>query len=92
MATVTLDNLSMQYGSNGTGYAALSQLSLNIREGDFISLIGLSGCGKSTITDIVSGLKKPTGGEVRIDNEPVSGPGPGHGVPGLFPLSLDDYL
>lgn len=80
LATITLDNLSMQYGSNGSRYTALSDVNLNITEGDFISLIGPSGCGKSTIIDIVSGLKAPTTGSVLIDQEPVSGPGPDRGT------------
>ncbi|MFA6331869.1 MAG: ABC transporter ATP-binding protein [Methanoregula sp.] len=80
LATITLDNLSMQYGNNGSRYTALSDVNLNITEGDFISLIGPSGCGKSTIIDIVSGLKAPTTGSVLIDREPVSGPGPDRGT------------
>ena len=80
MATINLENLSMLYGSNGSRYTALSKVSLNIQEGDFITLIGPSGCGKSTIIDLVSGLKVPTEGTVRIDNEPVTGPGPDRGT------------
>jgi NitT/TauT family transport system ATP-binding protein len=80
MATIGLENISMLYGSNGSVYTALSGVNLDIHEGDFISLIGPSGCGKSTIIDLVSGLKTPTGGTVRIDNEPVSGPGPDRGT------------
>lgn len=80
MATINLENLSMLYGSNGSGYQALSHVSLDIREGDFISLIGPSGCGKSTIIDLVSGLKRPSEGSVLIDNEPVTGPGPDRGT------------
>ena len=80
MATIKLENLSMLYGSNGSRYTALSNVSLHIREGDFISLIGPSGCGKSTIIDLDSGLKVPTEGTVRIDNEPVTGPGPDRGT------------
>lgn len=80
LATIKLDDLCMQYGSNGSRYTALSNVNLNITEGDFISLIGPSGCGKSTIIDIVSGLKIPTTGSVLIDQEPVSGPGPDRGT------------
>lgn len=80
MATIDLDKISMLYGSNGSSYQALSDVSLNIRHGDFISLIGPSGCGKSTIIDLVSGLKVPTEGTVLIDNEVVTGPGPDRGT------------
>jgi NitT/TauT family transport system ATP-binding protein len=80
MATISLENISVLYGSNGSSYTALSGVNLDIREGDFISLIGPSGCGKSTIIDLVSGLKAPTEGSVHIDNEPVNGPGPDRGT------------
>ncbi len=80
MATISLENLSMQYGFNGSRFTALSNVNLDIGDGDFMSLIGPSGCGKSTIIDIVSGLTAPTDGMVRIDREPVRGPGPDRGT------------
>ncbi|MFA5236723.1 MAG: ABC transporter ATP-binding protein [Methanoregula sp.] len=80
MATIDLKDISMVYGLNGTSHTALDTVSVHISDGDFIALIGPSGCGKSTIIDIVSGLKKPTGGEVLIDNVPVTGPGTDRGT------------
>lgn len=80
MATITLDNVSMRYGKNGSTFTALSGVSLDIPEGDFTALIGPSGCGKSTIIDMICGLKAPTEGVVLIDGEPVSRPGPDRGA------------
>ncbi len=52
------------------------RLTLRIGSGERVALLGRSGCGKSTLLQIVSGLLKPTNGEVQIDGEPVSGPSP----------------
>ena len=55
---------------------ALDETSLRIERGELLCLIGPSGCGKSTLLSIMSGLTKPTAGEVRIDGQPVRGPLP----------------
>jgi len=55
---------------------ALDDLSLEIREGEFLCLLGPSGCGKSTLLNIIGGITKPTAGEVRIGGRAVTGPAP----------------
>ncbi|MET9001483.1 ABC transporter ATP-binding protein [Amycolatopsis sp. NPDC004169] len=59
---------------------ALDDVSLDIADGTFISLVGPSGSGKSTLLDLLGGLTTPTSGEVLIDGEPVRGPGLDRGV------------
>ena len=54
---------------------ALDGVNLEIAEGEFVSVIGPSGCGKTTLLRIVAGLISIDGGEVRIDGEPIHGPG-----------------
>lgn len=54
---------------------ALDGVNLDIAEGEFVSVIGPSGCGKTTLLRIVAGLIPFDGGEVRIDGEPIDGPG-----------------
>lgn len=59
---------------------ALTGLDLAVEEGEFVSIVGPSGCGKSTLMEIVGGLTQPTGGEVFIGEERVSGPHPEIGL------------
>lgn len=47
---------------------ALQDLRLDIRQGEFVCLLGASGCGKSTLLSLISGLAKPTTGEIRTDS------------------------
>ena len=54
---------------------ALENISLNVREGEFVCLVGPSGCGKSTLLNIIAGLDRPDTGRVLADGKPVNGPG-----------------
>ncbi len=58
------------------GVEALSDLSLDFPEGQLTTLLGPSGCGKTTLLKIIAGLIEPTRGQVLVDGQPVSGPGP----------------
>jgi ABC-type nitrate/sulfonate/bicarbonate transport system ATPase subunit len=51
----------------------LADISLNLRENEFVSLLGLSGSGKSTIFNIISGLIKPDSGKIIIDGKDYTG-------------------
>ena len=56
------------------------EFNLAIKKGEFVSLIGHSGCGKSTVLSIVAGLTDSTEGGVLIENRAITGPGPDRGV------------
>ncbi|WP_082522128.1 ABC transporter ATP-binding protein [Ramlibacter sp. Leaf400] len=66
-------------GANGAN-PVLKGIDLDVQRGEFISLIGHSGCGKSTVLNIVAGLLKATSGGVLVDNREVNAPGPDRAV------------
>lgn len=61
---------------SGDTHTALRDLDLEIRPGEFCAVVGPTGCGKSTTLTLVSGLERPTVGEVFVDGEPVTGINP----------------
>lgn len=80
MSYLSLENISKVYPTKKGDFQVLQNINLNIERGEFVSLIGHSGCGKSTILNIVAGLEKQTTGKVLLDGAPVTGPGPDRGV------------
>lgn len=58
-------------------FEALSNINCSVREGEFVSIVGASGCGKTTLLRIVDGLIPPTTGEVRLNGQRLEGPGSG---------------
>lgn len=61
-------------------YTAVRDIDLTVGKGEIISIIGHSGCGKSTILNAIAGMLLPTGGTVLAGGKPVTGPGPDRGV------------
>ncbi|MEU3497896.1 MULTISPECIES: ABC transporter ATP-binding protein [Kitasatospora] len=58
---------------SGALHTAVRELDLTVAPGEFVAVVGPTGCGKSTTLTLVSGLEEPTEGEVRVYGEPVSG-------------------
>jgi ABC-type nitrate/sulfonate/bicarbonate transport system ATPase subunit len=58
----------------------LERIDLSVAENEFVVLLGLSGCGKTTLLNIIAGLVKASCGEVRVHGAPVAGPGGGKGM------------
>jgi NitT/TauT family transport system ATP-binding protein len=73
---VVLSSVSKEFAGRGGTLPVLQDVSLEVREGEFLCLLGPSGCGKSTLLNIVGGFERPTSGRVTIDDEPVTGPDP----------------
>ncbi|MEM9709918.1 MAG: ABC transporter ATP-binding protein [Pseudomonadota bacterium] len=69
MSTVTLSSLIKQYGD----VTAVDSVSIEIGEGEFFSLLGHSGCGKSTTLRMIAGFEEVTSGEIALDGKDVSG-------------------
>lgn len=71
---LAIDGLTVTYASSRGNLTALQDVSLEVRQGEFVAVLGPSGCGKSTLLRIASGLLKPTRGSVRLGGLPVNGP------------------
>lgn len=76
VATIELEDVSKTYDANKRdgGVEAVRNVSMHVGSGEFVSIVGPTGCGKSTLMEIVAGLTDPTAGEVTIAGEPVTGP------------------
>lgn len=68
---------------------ALSDINMEISDGEFICIVGPSGCGKSTLLNLIAGLETPTSGKIILDDKEVRGPGADRVVmfqePALYP-------
>lgn len=76
---------------------ALESICLTVASGEFVSIVGASGCGKSTILRLIAGLIQPTTGVITLAETPIKGPDPNRGMvfqkPTLFPwLSVRDNV
>ncbi len=68
---IQVKDISKIYGTKESQVAAIDHASMNICEGDFISIMGPSGSGKSTLLHIISGLDRPTAGSVFYGNRDI---------------------
>jgi nitrate/nitrite transport system ATP-binding protein len=75
-----LSQVYIDFPTDAGPFRALEDVNLHIAKGEFISLIGHSGCGKSTVLNIVAGLHQATSGGVILDAKEVNQPGPERAV------------
>ncbi len=71
MSILQIENLSKVYGKGETAVKALDDVSLSIKKGEFVCIIGPSGSGKSTLLHLLGGVDRPTSGRVFIDNTDI---------------------
>ncbi|BDG02389.1 ABC transporter ATP-binding protein [Anaeromyxobacter oryzae] len=72
--------IGKSFNANGNEVVALRGVDVDVRPGEFLSIIGGSGCGKSTFLRIVAGLERNDAGTVTVDGAPISGPSLERGI------------
>ncbi|MFE3260423.1 ABC transporter ATP-binding protein [Nocardia sp. NPDC059091] len=79
---LALTGVSKEFAVRGEqeSFTALADISVDVRDGEFLVLVGPSGSGKSTLLDLLGGLGKPTSGQILLDGAPVAGPGLDRGI------------
>ena len=80
MAEIVLREVEKVFETSGKSFRALAGVDLAVAEREFVAIVGASGCGKTTLLNLVAGFEHPTRGEVMVDGKPVSAPGPDRGV------------
>ena len=78
--TLSIQNVNKSFTVDGQKVDVLKDINLEIREGEFIAIVGHSGCGKSTLLKIIAGLEKNDTGLVTVDGNDVKGPGMDRGM------------
>lgn len=71
MKDITVSDLSFGYADSDK--LILQDAQMHVREGDFVCLLGQSGCGKSTFLRLMAGLETPTSGTISVDGQPITG-------------------
>ncbi|OLP60266.1 nitrate ABC transporter ATP-binding protein [Xaviernesmea oryzae] len=79
-AYLKLDHIDKHFDRAGARTEVLKGINLTIDKGEFVSIIGHSGCGKSTMLNLIAGLTKVSAGAVLLENREVNAPGPERAV------------
>ena len=80
MSILSFRNVSKGYGEGTERTDVLSNINLDVADGEFLAILGFSGSGKTTLVNLLAGLEKPNEGEVTFRDQPITGPGPERGV------------
>ena len=78
--SIQINNVTVSFKTPKGIYTAVKEIDLTVRKGEIVALIGHSGCGKSTLMSTISGMVKPTSGEVYANGKKVNSPGPDRGI------------
>jgi NitT/TauT family transport system ATP-binding protein len=82
---LSVQKLSKEYANRDGGRLVLDKISLDVRAGQFVCIVGPSGAGKTTLQRCMAGLLRPSGGVVLLDGEPIESP------PAKLAVVFQDY-
>lgn len=71
MEIVKVENLTKKYGKGENEVIALKNVSLSVKKGEFVAIIGSSGSGKSTLLHLIGGVDRPTSGKVYVEGKDI---------------------
>jgi taurine transport system ATP-binding protein len=80
MAVLDIKNVVVRYDTTAGDVTALDRVSVAIEPGSFVVALGASGCGKTTLLNLMAGFLAPTSGSVTLGGRPIQGPGAERGV------------
>ncbi len=80
MSYLKIENLEISFRTLKGKFVAVKDINLEIEKGQIISIIGHSGCGKSTILNAIAGMLLPSKGQVLLKDKMIQGPGPDRGM------------
>ncbi len=77
---ILIDHLRVRFGNKASAVEAVSDVSMEVKPGEFVSIIGPSGCGKSTLLNVVAGFVQPSEGTATMDGKATDKPGADRGM------------
>ncbi|MEP5155355.1 ABC transporter ATP-binding protein [Planktotalea sp.] len=80
MSILKFENVSKGFGQGTSRNEVLKNINLDIKDGEFVAILGFSGTGKSTLMNLIAGLEMPDQGSVTFKDAPITGPGPERGL------------
>ena len=80
MSYLKIENLEISFKTAKGKFIAVQDINLSVGKGEIISIIGHSGCGKSTIVNAIAGMLAPSQGQVILEGKRITGPGPDRGM------------
>ncbi|MEI8274437.1 MAG: ABC transporter ATP-binding protein [Hyphomicrobiales bacterium] len=80
MVPIAIDNVTLEYDTPAGKVTGVKDVSFDIGASEFVCIVGPSGCGTSTLLNVIAGFLAPAAGEIRIDGKTVTGHGMDRGV------------
>lgn len=77
---IVCSHLSKTFSSGQRSLEVIRDISLEVKENEFVVVLGPGQCGKTTLVNLIAGLEQPDGGDVTVNGKRVEGPGPERGV------------